>query len=160
MEIPILIALIMLNGVFAMSEIALVTARKARLQKLIDEGDTAAAAALKLGEDPTRFLSTIQIGITSIGVLSGIFGEAALAGPFSDWLETFGMSMAAADTLAMIIVVVVVTYLSIVVGELVPKRLGQANPEMIARLVARPINFLPRSPSPLCCCSQSPHKAC
>lgn len=72
MEIPILIALIMLNGVFAMSEIALVTARKARLQKLIDEGDTAAAAALKLGEDPTRFLSTIQIGITSIGVLSGI----------------------------------------------------------------------------------------
>lgn len=148
MEIPILIALIMLNGVFAMSEIALVTARKARLQKLIDEGDTAAAAALKLGEDPTRFLSTIQIGITSIGVLSGIFGEAALAGPFSDWLETFGLSMAAADTLAMIIVVVVVTYLSIVVGELVPKRLGQANPEMIARLVARPINFLAKVTKP------------
>ena len=148
MEIPILIALIMLNGVFAMSEIALVTARKARLQKLIDEGDTAAAAALQLGEDPTRFLSTIQIGITSIGVLSGIFGEAALAGPFSDWLETFGLSMAAADTLAMIIVVVVVTYLSIVVGELVPKRLGQANPEMIARLVARPINFLAKVTKP------------
>ena len=90
MEIPILIALILLNGVFAMSEIALETARKARLQKLIDEGDTAAAAALKLGEDPTRFLSTIQIGITSIGVLNGIFGEAALAAPLSDWLETLG----------------------------------------------------------------------
>lgn len=148
MEIPILIALILFNGVFAMSEIALVTARKARLQKLIDEGDTAAAAALKLGEDPTRFLSTIQIGITSIGVLSGIFGEAALAGPFSDWLETFGLSMATADTLAMVIVVMVVTYLSIVVGELVPKRLGQANPEMIARLVARPINFLAKVTKP------------
>ena len=87
MEIPILIALILLNGVFAMSEIALVTARKARLQKLIDEGDSAAAAALKLGEDPTRFLSTIQIGITSIGVLNGIFGEAALAQPMAEWLE-------------------------------------------------------------------------
>ena len=92
MEIPILIALIVLNGLFAMSEIALVTARKARLQKLIDEGDTAAAAALKLGEDPTRFLSTIQIGITSIGVLNGIFGEAALAQPMSVWLIEMGMA--------------------------------------------------------------------
>jgi putative hemolysin len=90
MEIPILIALILLNGVFAMSEIALVTARKARLQKLIDEGDSAAAAA-QAGEDPTRFLSTIQIGITSIGVLNGIFGEAALAQPLSVWLEQWGM---------------------------------------------------------------------
>jgi putative hemolysin len=80
MEIAILFALILLNGLFAMSEIALVTARKARLQKLVDEGDRAAIAAVKLGEDPTRFLSTIQIGITSIGVLNGIVGEAALAG--------------------------------------------------------------------------------
>lgn len=148
MEIPILIALILLNGVFAMSEIALVTARKARLQKLIDEGDTAAAAALKLGEDPTRFLSTVQIGITSIGVLNGIFGEAALAGPFSDWLETLGLQTKAADTLATAIVVVVITYFSIVVGELVPKRLGQTNPEAIARLVARPINLLAKITKP------------
>src|SRR5256885_971553 len=81
MEIAILFALILLNGVFAMSEIALVTARKARLQKLIDEGDAGAAAAAQLGADPTRFLSTIQIGITSIGVLNGIVGEAALAAP-------------------------------------------------------------------------------
>ena len=81
MEIAILFALIFLNGLFAMSEIALVTARKVRLQKLIDEGDSGAAAAVKLGEDPTRFLSTIQIGITSIGVLNGIVGEAALAAP-------------------------------------------------------------------------------
>ena len=149
MEIPILIALILLNGIFAMSEIALVTARKARLQKLIDEGDTAAAAALKLGEDPTRFLSTVQIGITSIGVLNGIFGEAALAGPFADWMESlFGWSSKVADPMATAIVVVVITYFSIVVGELVPKRLGQTNPEAIARLVARPINLLAKLTKP------------
>ena len=91
MEIAILLALIVLNGVFAMSEIALVTARKARMQKLIDEGDRSAAAAVKLGEDPTRFLSTIQIGITSIGVLNGIVGEAALAQPLSVWLLAGGL---------------------------------------------------------------------
>ena len=93
MEIAILFALIFLNGLFAMSEIALVTARKARLQKLIDEGDSGAAAAVKLGEDPTRFLSTIQIGITSIGVLNGIVGEAALAAPLASWLERLGVPL-------------------------------------------------------------------
>lgn len=148
MEIPILIALIVLNGLFAMSEIALVTARKARLQKLIDEGDTAAAAALKLGEDPTRFLSTIQIGITSIGVLNGIFGEAALAQPMSVWLMEMGMAANYASTVSTAVVVVVLTYVSIVVGELVPKRLGQTNPESIARLVARPINLLAKLTKP------------
>lgn len=148
MEIPILIALILLNGVFAMSEIALVTARKARLQKLIDEGDSAAAAALKLGEDPTRFLSTIQIGITSIGVLNGIFGEAALAQPMAEWLVQLGMASNYASTLSTAVVVVLITYVSIVVGELVPKRLGQTNPETIARLVARPINLLAKLTKP------------
>ena len=86
MEIAILFALIVLNGLFAMSELALVSARRARLLKLIDEGDSGAIAAAKLGEDPTRFLSTIQIGITSIGVLNGIVGESALAKPFGEWL--------------------------------------------------------------------------
>ena len=148
MEIPILIALILLNGVFAMSEIALVTARKARLQKLIDEGDSAAAAALKLGEDPTRFLSTVQIGITSIGVLNGIFGEAALAGPLAQWLVQMGMAANYASTVATAVVVVLITYVSIVVGELVPKRLGQTNPEMIARMVAKPINLLAKLTKP------------
>lgn len=148
MEIPILIALILLNGVFAMSEIALVTARKARLQKLIDEGDSAAAAALKLGEDPTRFLSTIQIGITSIGVLNGIFGEAALAEPLALWLVQAGLESTYASTAATAIVVVLITYVSIVVGELVPKRLGQSNPEAIARLVARPIDLLAKISKP------------
>ena len=148
MEIPILIALIILNGVFAMSEIALVTARKARLQKLIDEGDTAAAAALKLGEDPTRFLSTIQIGITSIGVLNGIFGEAALAKPLAVWLTEMGMAANYASTVSTALVVIVITYTSIVVGELVPKRLGQTNPESIARMVAKPINLLAKITKP------------
>ncbi len=142
MEIALLFALILLNGVFAMSEIALVTARKARLQKLIDEGDGAAAAAVKLGEDPTRFLSTIQIGITSIGVLNGIVGEAALAAPLSLWLTELGVSAPYSTYGATGLVVVLITYFSIVVGELVPKRLGQSHPEALARLVARPIDWL------------------
>lgn len=148
MEIPILIALIVLNGIFAMSEIALVTARKARLQKLIDEGDTAAATALALGQDPTRFLSAIQIGITSIGVLNGIFGEAALAQPLGEWLQRMGMPQAYAGTVSTALAVVVITYVSIVVGELVPKRMGQSNPERIARMVARPIDLLARLTTP------------
>jgi putative hemolysin len=142
MEIVILIALILLNGAFAMSELALVTARKARLQKLVDAGDRSAAAAVTLGEDPTRFLSTIQIGITSIGVLNGIVGEAALAGPLAIWLMSLGVPEAWASYGATGLVVVVITYFSIVVGELVPKRLGQTHPETLARLVARPINWL------------------
>jgi len=142
MEVALLFALIVLNGVFAMSEIALVTARKARLQKLVDEGDSAAAAAVKLGEDPTRFLSTIQIGITSIGVLNGIVGEAALAKPLAVWLETLGMPQPYSHYGATGLVVVLITYFSIVVGELVPKRLGQTHPETLARLVARPIDWL------------------
>ena len=142
MEIAILFALICLNGLFAMSEIALVTARKARLQKLIDEGDSGAAAAVKLGEDPTRFLSTIQIGITSIGVLNGIVGEAALAEPLSMWLMALGLSPTVASYTATGFVVLTITYFSIVVGELVPKRIGQSHPETFARLVARPIHVL------------------
>ncbi len=148
MEIALLIALILLNGVFAMSELALVTARKARLQKLIDEGDGAAAAAVKLGEDPNRFLSTIQIGITSIGVLNGIVGEAALAGPLALWLQSLGAPVQASQIGATALVVIVITYFSIVVGELVPKRLGQTYPETFARLVARPIDWLSKATKP------------
>jgi len=148
MEVAVLLLLILFNGVFAMSEIALVTARKARLQKLIDEGDTAAIAAARLGEDPTRFLSTIQIGITSIGVLNGIVGEAAFAEPFALWLITLGVPSHFAHYAATALVVVVVTYFSIVLGELVPKRLGQTSPEAIARLVAHPIGWLATATKP------------
>jgi putative hemolysin len=142
MEVALLIALIVLNGAFAMSEIALVTARRARLARLAEDGDGSAAVAMKLGEDPTRFLSTIQIGITSIGILNGIVGEAALAGPLAEWLQTLGMEQRTSEIGSTVLVVVVITYVSIVVGELVPKRIGQINPEGIARLVARPMNVL------------------
>lgn len=142
MEILVLVALILLNGVFAMSEIALVTARRARLARLAEGGDGSAAVAIKLGEDPTCFLSTIQIGITSIGILSGIVGEAALAGPLADWLWMLGMARRPSEICATMLVVALITYVSIVVGELVPKRVGQINPEGIARLVARPMSLL------------------
>src|SRR4051812_33713935 len=121
MEIALLFGLIVLNGLFAMSEIALVTGRKIRLQKLADTGDRSAKAALELGENPNKFLSTIQIGITSIGILNGIIGEATLAGPFSLWLQSLGMHQPYADHLATGLVVVTITYFSIVLGELVPK---------------------------------------
>ena len=139
MEVALLFALILVNGVFAMSEIALVTARKARLQKLVEEGDSGAAAAIELGEHPTRFLSAIQIGLTSIGILNGIVGEAAFAAPLGNWLSKLGLEGNFAHILSTALVVVVVTYFSIVLGELVPKRLGQINPEPIAAVVARPV---------------------
>lgn len=142
MEIAILLGLILLNGVFAMSEIALVTARKARLQRLAENGDTAAEAAMRLGEDPNRFLSTVQIGITSIGVLNGIVGEATLSAPFSAWMQRMGVESPLSDYLATGLVVVSITYFTIVLGELVPKRIGQISPEPIARLVARPMLWL------------------
>lgn len=148
MEIAILFGLILLNGVFAMSEIALVTARRARLQKLAEEGDQAAAAAVLLGTDPNQFLSTVQIGITSIGVLNGIVGEATLAVPFSVWLQDMGVPEPYSGYLATGLVVVTITYCTIVIGELVPKRLGQISPEPIARLVARPMLWLAAASKP------------
>ncbi len=142
MEIALLGALILFNGLFSMSEIALVTARRTRLQALAERGDSGAAAALALGQDPTRFMSTVQIGITSIGVLSGIVGEAALAAPVAAHLVTWGLEADTARTLATVTVVVTVTYFSIVLGELVPKRLGQVHPESVARRVALPMGLL------------------
>ena len=142
MDVLILVALIVFNALFAMSEMALVTAKRAKLQKAADAGDTGAQSALELGSDPNQFLSTVQVGITSIGVLSGIVGESALAKPLAIWLQELGMSPSSASYLGTGIVVLLITYFSIVLGELVPKRLGQSNPEAIARLIARPIAFL------------------
>ena len=142
MEITLLFFLILINGAFAMSEIALVAARKGRLQKLADEGDRGAARALELNEEPTTFLSTIQIGITSIAILNGIVGEAVLAGPLARWLEMQGVKPQWSGWLSTGIVVLAITYFSIVLGELVPKRIGQMNPEAIARVVATPLRFL------------------
>jgi putative hemolysin len=142
MELAVLIALVVLNGLFAMAEIALVTARRARLRKMADEGDTRAGRAFRLSGDPTRFLSTIQIGITSIGVLNGIVGEAAFAAPLAAWLGSVGIPVRFTEELSIVIVVVLITYVTIVLGELVPKRIGQQNPERLARWVARPMEIL------------------
>ncbi len=142
MEILILAGLILFNGVFAMSEVALLTARRSRLATLANQGDSLAAAAVKLSKEPTRFLSTIQIGITSIGLLNGIVGEAVFAAPLSAWFQSLGLEQKASGIAATAIIVLVVTYFSIVVGELVPKRLGQHSAEGIARLVAWPMRSL------------------
>jgi putative hemolysin len=142
MEIFILVGLIILNGLFAMSEIAIVTARKSRLTALAQSGSSSAKAALKLSEDPTQFLSTVQIGITSIGILNGIFGESILAEPLSLWLQSFGFAPEITSIVSTILVVIIVTYVSIVVGELVPKRVGQVSAERIACIVARPMALL------------------
>lgn len=142
MEYAVLPLLILLNGVFAMSEVALLTARKARLQRLVAEGDRSAAAALAMGENPNRFMSTIQIGITSIGILNGIVGEAAFAAPLAQWLMKLSVPAQYASMVATAVVVIAITYFSIVIGELVPKRLGQINPETVARFVARPMSWL------------------
>ncbi len=148
MEILILASLIVLNGLFAMSEVALLTARRPRLATLAHQGDSLASAAIHLAEHPTRFLSTIQIGITSIGLLNGIFGEALLAGPLAVWLQSLGFERKASSIIATAVIVIGVTYASIVVGELVPKRLGQLNAEGISRLVAWPMRALAVASAP------------
>lgn len=142
MDLALLAALIILNGMFAMSEIALVTARKSRLQRLVEDGDESAAVAMRLGEDPTQFLSTVQIGITAIGIMNGIVGESALAGPLAALLNQAGLDEQTSSMTATTLVVVVITYFSIVVGELVPKRIGQFHAEDIATFMAKPISTL------------------
>ncbi len=145
MDVALLTFLILLNGLFAMSEMALTASRRARLQALVETGDAGARAALTLHDDPTRFLSVVQIGITSIGVLNGIVGDAAFSAPFSSWLQArFSIEARPADLSATAMVVVVITFLSIIFGELVPKRLGQMYPEPVARLVANPMEWLSR----------------
>jgi putative hemolysin len=149
MDVALLVFLIFLNALFAMSEMALTASRKARLQVLVETGDAGAVAAMELHDDPTKFLSTVQIGITSIGVLNGIVGDAAFSAPFSIWLQhTFGMHDRAATVTATAMVVVVITFLTIIFGELVPKRLGQMYPESVARLVAQPMNWLSTAARP------------
>ena len=143
MDSALLVFLIILNALFAMSEMALTAARKARLQVLVESGDEGAAVAMRLHDDPTRFLSVVQIGITSIGVLNGIIGESAFSAPLAHWLEgSFSLQARVADIAATVIVVVAITFLTIIFGELVPKRIGQMYPESVATLVARPMEWL------------------
>ncbi|QSA96742.1 hemolysin family protein [Methylococcus sp. EFPC2] len=141
-EFGLIMLLILLNGVFAMSEMAIVSARKHRLQQRADDGHAGAARALELVDQPTRFLSTIQVGITSIGVLSGALGEAAIAKPLLPYLAAVPQLQPYADELALAVTVVVITYLSLILGELVPKRLALNFPESIAAWTARPMHWL------------------
>ena len=150
MDLALLAFLILLNGVFAMSEMGLTASRKARLQVMVEAEEPGARAAMDLHENPTRFLSTVQIGITSIGVLNGIVGEAAFSKPLGHWLAlTFGWAEKTAGVGATALVVMLITILTIIFGELVPKRLGQMYPETVARLVARPMNLLSTAARPL-----------
>jgi putative hemolysin len=143
MDVALLLGLILLNAMFAMSEMALTASRKARLQVMVEAGDKGASHAMRLHDDPTLWLSVVQIGITLIGLLNGIVGDAAFSGPFGDWIvRTFALTERVADIVATGIVVVGITFLSIVFGELVPKRLGLMYPETIARLVSRPMELL------------------
>ncbi|SFB53165.1 putative hemolysin [Rhizobium sp. NFR07] len=135
-EIFIVIALTVLNGVLAMSELAVVSSRPVRLKVMAEQGNRGAATAIKLAEDPGRFLSTVQIGITLVGVLSGAFSGATLGTRLTGWLEAQGMAENAADWLGVGGVVVVITYMSLIVGELVPKQIALRAPEAVAARVA------------------------
>ena len=141
-EIIIILLLILVNGIFAMSEIAVIQARKTTLSNDEKKGSKGAKTALRLANDPDRFLSTVQIGITLIGILTGIYSGASLSGRFSDVFESFGMPERWAYPLAQGIIVIVVTYLTIIFGELVPKRIGMSVAERVAVIRARPMHVL------------------
>jgi putative hemolysin len=148
MEFLLIVFLTLLNGVFAMSELALAASRKARLNAMAEAGDKGSQAALSLLANPNQFLSTVQVGITSIGVLNGIVGEAAFSEGVAIWLQGFGVAEKAAAISATAIVVTLITFTTIIFGELVPKRIGQLHPESVARWVARPMMWLARAAGP------------
>ena len=148
MDFLLIAFLTLLNGVFAMSEMALAASRKARLGAMATSGDKGAAAALGLLDNPTQFLSSVQVGITSIGMLNGIIGEAAFSGDLSVWLQSLGMPLRASELTATALVVAIITYITIVFGELVPKRIGQLYPETTAKLVARPMIWVASAAKP------------
>src|SRR4051812_27777788 len=147
-QIAIIIALTMLNGVFAMSELAVVSSRKSRLQHMADQGVSGARTALRLIDDPSRFLSTVQIGITMVGVVAGAYGGATLGDRFGSWLSSFPALADYGEGIGGGSVLVLITYLSIVIGELIPKRIALKNPERTASLIARPMRMLSRIAAP------------
>ncbi|WP_105440447.1 hemolysin family protein [Neorhizobium sp. T25_13] len=148
-EISIVILLTVINGVLAMSELAVVSSRPVRLKLLADQGNRGAAIAIRLAEDPGRFLSTVQIGITLVGVLSGAFSGATLGARLAGWLQAQGLSEAMADGLGVGSVVVAITYLSLIVGELVPKQIALRAPEAVASKVAPAMALLSKIAMPL-----------
>jgi putative hemolysin len=148
-ELLILFLLLLVNGVLAMAEIAVVSARKVRLKRLADNGNERAKQALAIATDPARFLSTVQVGITLVGVLAGAFGGATISGELTGMFDQFPATAPYAHSLALGVVVVAITLCSVVIGELVPKRLGLHHPEFIAIILIQPINILSRIVSPL-----------
>src|SRR3989344_8193714 len=136
MEILIILLLIILNGIFAMAEIAIVSARKIKLRQLAGEGDKNAAAALKLAQSPNRFLSTVQIGITFVGVFAGAFGADTIAQQLEIQLLDLPVIGEYSEGVALFLVVALITYLSLIIGELVPKRLALNAPEKVASMLA------------------------
>lgn len=148
-EILIIFVLLLANGLFAMAEIAVVSARKARLRFLADQGNGPARLALSLAESPNRFLSTVQVGITLVGIFAGAFGGARLAAKLEEPLRTIPWIAPYADHLALAAVVAAITYFSLVIGELVPKRIALSSPESVAMLAARPMHLLSRVAGPV-----------
>lgn len=149
MEILIIGILIIFNGIFAMSEMAIVTARKSSLKQKANNGDKKAIAALKLAENPSNFLSTIQVGITLIAILSGAFAGEAIVDPLSNYLSQFQLLDNYSELAALLIVVTSITFFSILFGELVPKRIALKYPEKISMLIAIPMNLLSLIVSPI-----------
>jgi len=147
-DVVIILALILLNGVFSMSELAVVSAKRLRLEKMADAGRRGAATALDLHDDPSRFLSTVQVGITLIGIFNGAFGEASLTARLTPTLADIGVPDGYAQPVALAIVVAGITFFSIVLGELVPKRIAILYPETMAATIARPLNFAARLAHP------------
>lgn len=141
-DLILVLFLTVLNGLFAMSEISIVSAKKARLQQQMEKGSAGAAVALSLQENPNKFLSSVQIGITSIGILSGIVGEKSLVTPLAEFMNSLGLSMSVAMPTSSIVVIVFLTFLSVVFGELIPKTLGLAMAEKIAAKIAIPLNII------------------
>jgi putative hemolysin len=148
MDFLLIALLTLINGAFAMSEMALTAAKKVRLTAMAESGDEGAKAALELADKPTTMLSTVQIGITSIGMLNGIVGEAAFADNVREMLMNWGVSATIAAPSATTFVVIAITFVTLIFGELVPKRIGWAYPEAVARVVAKPMIWLSKAASP------------
>jgi putative hemolysin len=149
LDAAIILALIALNGVFAMSELAIVSARTAKLKAMAEDGKRGAAAALRLGRDPGKFLSTVQIGITLIGIIAGAYSGSTLGGPVADRIALWGIGREWSETLGFGIVISITTYASLVVGELVPKQFALIAPERIAVFMAGPMELLARITAPI-----------
>jgi putative hemolysin len=148
-EILIIFLLLAANGVFAMAEIAVVSSRKGKLRQLANAGNKSARTALELAESPNRFLSTVQIGITLVGIIAGAYGGATLSDKLADVIQGWPVVGAYSKSVSFFIVVTIITYFSLVLGELLPKRIGLGNPEGIAMTLAGFMNLLSRWTSPV-----------